>query len=236
MNPSIVWLAALAALLPAAAAADWLVTRDGDRLETRGPWEVRGRLVVFTSAAGTLSSLRLDEVDLEASREATREAAAPPPPAAAEPPAAPPRPALVLTDRDVAHVPRAAAAAAAEPAPDAGPPPDERTAGGKLVVTAWSDRLDLDAGQLEITGSLRNPGPDVATRIELQILLYAASGTLVERTAAELERQVLPAGESTGFVATFPISTSFAAVRFDVRSRGFLGRRAEPDGEEAPDG
>jgi len=38
----------LALALPAAARADWLVTTEGGRVETRGPWEVKGKLVVFT--------------------------------------------------------------------------------------------------------------------------------------------------------------------------------------------
>ena len=84
--------------------ADWLVLADGTRIETAGPWEARGRLVVFTTATGTLSSLRLDEVDLEASHEATRAALeAPPPstPSAVAAPAPAAKPVLVLTDEDV---------------------------------------------------------------------------------------------------------------------------------------
>lgn len=105
------WIA-LAALLAvaggAAASADELVTRDGQVIQTQGPWEVRGKLLVFKLADGTLASLRLDEADLEASerrvaekarraRQAREEAMKPPP----EPKAA----VVVLTDRDVAHAP-----------------------------------------------------------------------------------------------------------------------------------
>ena len=65
------WIA-LAALLAvaagAAASADELVTRDGQVIQTQGPWEVRGKLLVFKLADGTLASLRLDEADLEARR------------------------------------------------------------------------------------------------------------------------------------------------------------------------
>jgi hypothetical protein len=98
------WLtaAALATVATTAARADWLVTLEGARVETRGPWEVRGRMVVFTQTGGTLSSIRLSEVDLEASRAATDEAAAPPPaPAPAEAPPPPPPPVLKLTNADV---------------------------------------------------------------------------------------------------------------------------------------
>ena len=68
------------------AAADWLVTREGASVETRGAWRQEGRLMVFTLADGTLASLRLDEVDLEASRQATEGASQP----AAAPPAGKP--------------------------------------------------------------------------------------------------------------------------------------------------
>src|SRR5262245_62955767 len=92
-------LLALAAAAPAA--ADWLVPRQGNgRVETKGPWQVKGKLVVFTLPDGKLSSLRLSEVDLDASGRATDEAAA----AARATPAAPapaPRPReakVVLTD------------------------------------------------------------------------------------------------------------------------------------------
>lgn len=97
----LVWM--LAGWLTAStAAADWLVTRDGERIETRGAWEARGRRVVFTSTSGTLSSIRLSEIDLEASREATARALLAEAPAQeTPPPPAPPPPALVITTEDV---------------------------------------------------------------------------------------------------------------------------------------
>lgn len=69
-------VATLAAGAPAPAGADWLVMKDGSRVETDGPWKLEGggRLVVFTRPDGTLASLRASEVDLDASGEATREA------------------------------------------------------------------------------------------------------------------------------------------------------------------
>src|SRR3954449_11180111 len=59
----------------APARADWLVTREGGRVETKGPWQVKGKLVVFARAGdGSLASLRATEVDLDASAKATTEA------------------------------------------------------------------------------------------------------------------------------------------------------------------
>ncbi len=92
------WLAA-GLLIPCAASADWLVLRDGARLETRGPVRVEGRRVTFTNASGALVAIAASEVDLEATAAANREAA----PGPASSPAAKPEPVLRLTDADVSH-------------------------------------------------------------------------------------------------------------------------------------
>ena len=68
-------LAALSALaVTGTARADWLVTRDGARLETKGPWKVDGRRVLFTLPNGALSTIRTDEVDLDQSALVTTQA------------------------------------------------------------------------------------------------------------------------------------------------------------------
>ena len=84
------------------ASADWLVTRDGQRVETKGPWKVKRNQVIFTLPNGTLSSLRLSEVDLDLSQQLTVEMSTPrDEPVAEEAPAKPS--VLVLTNRDVAQ-------------------------------------------------------------------------------------------------------------------------------------
>src|SRR6476661_7310749 len=86
----------------APAAADWLVTREGGRIETRGAWKVKNQLVVFTLPNGTLSSLRLSEIDLAASEKATEKAKAPPAPSVPAPSATETgKPRTVLTDVSV---------------------------------------------------------------------------------------------------------------------------------------
>lgn len=80
--------------------ADWLVTQEGKQVQTKGPWEVRRNMVVFTLPNGTLSSMRLSEVDLEKSKELTLRAAQPKVEEEAEPEATKPS-VLVLTNRDV---------------------------------------------------------------------------------------------------------------------------------------
>lgn len=93
------WIVA-GGLLASASGADWLVTRSGERIETEDGWQIKGRMVVFTRPGGTLSSIRLSEIDLEASREATAaaETTARPAPTAAPPPR---RPARVITTDDI---------------------------------------------------------------------------------------------------------------------------------------
>jgi endonuclease YncB( thermonuclease family) len=60
-------LAAFLVLAPAAR-ADWLVYIGGGVQETKGPWEVRGRMIVFHAPNGNLQSIRADGVDLPASQ------------------------------------------------------------------------------------------------------------------------------------------------------------------------
>src|SRR5438270_56327 len=142
-------LLALGAAAAHPARADWLVTRDGGRVETQGPWQLKGKLVVFTRAGdGSLSSLRTADVDLGASAKVTADAkiqAAAPPPAEA-----PKKKLAVLTD---ASFPKAAPpAAAAEKTAD----PDKKAPApsGPVVVGSWQ-RSEGDGG-LVIEGTLHN--------------------------------------------------------------------------------
>ena len=97
-------LLVIAAAAPQAA-ADWLVTTDGEQIETAGPWEVRGRLLVATLVDGRTVSMRASTVDLPASERLTAETArAAEQEPAAEAQAGEPAPrkkaAIVLTDAD----------------------------------------------------------------------------------------------------------------------------------------
>jgi len=94
--------ATLGALLAlgAPAGAEWLILRDGVRLEIRGQPRVETRRVVFTLRDGTLSMLPLAEVDLDA----TAAANLPPVEPAAPAPAATARePIARFTDADFGH-------------------------------------------------------------------------------------------------------------------------------------
>src|SRR5436305_12230750 len=55
-----------------AARADWRVTNDGGRMETKATWQIKGKLVVFTRADNdALASLRASAVYLDASPNAS---------------------------------------------------------------------------------------------------------------------------------------------------------------------
>jgi hypothetical protein len=200
--------AALAAAALAApivpAAADWLVTREGARVETRGAWQVKGKLVVFHTPAGDLSSLRLSEVDLEASRRATqelelarREAAA----ARREPERK--APVFVLTDDKVRHAkPGAAPAAPGKPAPS-------------LTVVSWDRAADPGDGHAVITGTVKNASAFEVSDVTVSIQLLGADGKPLVSGLATLTSTTLPPGQQSGFRAEFPSVTTYTSVKLD---------------------
>jgi len=227
-------LAALACAAAAPAAADWLVLADGGRVETAGPWEVRGGLVVFTLANGTLSSLRASEVDLAASETATEAAkrpAEPPPPAPAKRKAR-----VVMTERDLPPVPVVAATEEGEEAAEgtaqavAAPP----GADPRLVVTDWNATTPDDYDGTIVTGRLRNVSDQLLTRAVVDVLVYNASGTLLGRTSADLPPGPMAPDRVFEFEARLPSVYGVTSARFDVRGVGFL--EDEPGGPagEAP--
>lgn len=206
--------AALGALLagPAPAAADWLVTRDGARIETKGKWRVEGAKVVFDLPNGTMGVLRKTEVDLDASAAAS--AAKSPAPATPAGERAPgqlrdpraPRegkkPVLVVTDKDI----RKKGPAIDEPDPaQVSTQSASSTAGNNgspVVVESWRQALG-DNGEIEIFGVLKNVGADVAGNITVEVQAVGDDGKV--RTAAGfLEKSSLVRDKQTSFRAIFP--------------------------------
>lgn len=223
MRRAALLLVAAALTVAAGGRADWLVTRDGARIETRGAWEQRGAMVVFTLPNGTLSSLRLAEVDLDASEAATAEAERPP---AAEPPPAeaPKEPVLVLTDRDVRRAP---------PPPPPGEEESEAAPGEKgeeaptepVRVVRWENVDRQLAGGVEIGGTLRNDGRAIVTDIKVRVTLVDDKGGRVGSQDAFLAADSLAPGDATTFRAIFPDALGFSgAPRFEVTSRAIVLR------------
>jgi hypothetical protein len=231
--------AALATVLCAAPlAADWLVTRDGGRVETRGAWKVKGKLVVFTradgAAAGQLASLRIVDVDWASSERATAAAAAAAE-AAQAPPAAPsaaPEPKearWVLTDSDFERT------TPPPPAPEkkAEAAPEETDAVGRprvpMAVEGWERKSHPDG--LEIAGTLRNSGNELAAEIGVTVRLYDETGALLATSEGRIGTPALGPGEATAFRASFPGVFTFAEAKFDVRGFGLRIKAVEEEGE-----
>lgn len=216
---TLAWL--VAAALAAPAGADWLVTRDGDKIETKGPWKVDGRRVLFTQPNGTLSSVRTDDVDLDRSSIETARARE----LATTPPAPEPKrePVLRLTEKDLPPVrdldePESATAAK----------PGDATASG-LEVISW-EKTDMQVGDgIEIFGTLRNSGTATITSPTMLVMLYDEDGGLLATNEGTINAGVLQVGRSANFRVAFPGIPDFAAVKFDVQGRGFRTRGAEPE-------
>ncbi len=222
--------------LVAPVAADWLVLHDGTRLETSGPWKEKGRQVIYTGANGALSALRLADVDLEASRAATEEKAierqAPPQPAPATQPSR--ARALVLTDKDIpaaaANEPEEETEADAED--EAGIP--ESTEPVELVT--WSSRESPDVDGLEIIGTVRNRGDDIAAAIRIAVSVSDENGDPVLETRAFLQRASLAPGQSTQFKAPIPgVYTLFGDPEFVLTSDGFSIQGPDPGDQGEPE-
>jgi hypothetical protein len=227
----------LALLLgPSPLRADWIVTRQGERFEIQGTWQLKGKLIVFTLPNGALSSMRADRVDVDASKQATeqakQQAAAPPPAAKAEPKR---KAVIVLTDKDFKKpLPDAAASAAGDaasagaktsgkenPPPAAGPP-------GAVRVVSW-DRVPANeskANSVELTGTVRNTSQDNLTEVTVTADLFDESGSLIGRYPAVVNNQQLPPTESSKFRVVASGVAAFSAIRWETTSKGI--RSAQP--------
>ncbi|MEA2562374.1 MAG: hypothetical protein QOH06_3878 [Acidobacteriota bacterium] len=229
---------ALAAVLAAGPAlpakADWLVTREGARVETKGEWTVKGKLVVFHTSAGKLSSLRVAEVDLDASRRATEDAVAAQAQAAAEPdkPAERKKPLRVITDKDFTP---AAPVSDEKPAeqPDGEPaaPAPGPASGPGVVVETWNQARHPEQNHVLINGTLQNASSDMAADVTLKVMIFNEDGALIATSQAALTEGALPPGEKTAFKAEFPGYFSFATIKFESASRRLKSASDQPPPE-----
>jgi hypothetical protein len=208
------------------------VTRDGGRVETRGPWKTKGKLVVFTRVDGQLSSLRLTDVDLAASERATAEAVAKAKEAAEVKPAPPPEKKearWVMTDKDFRPAPPP------PPKDESKPAAEETDAAGRprlgVVLESW-DRKSLTDG-LEISGTLRNPGDEITADVGVTVRLFDDTGALLATGEGRIASPALGPGESATFRATFPGVFTFAEAKFDPRGYGLRIKAASPPEEAA---
>lgn len=227
------------------AQADVLVIRDGSRIETRGTWEVKGRLVVFTRSDGSLASLRLRDIDLEASRQATEAAAAK---ADKEPSLGgkgksvdgasaqtqPRDAAWVLTDADFSR--RRSMAADGESSESEPTPPDGvPTKASPPVVSSYHREADPVDQHVIVSGTVANQTRTTATAISLDVSLFDEQGNLIEMRRAAVDRKVLLPGAESSFRAEFPDVFNYSAIQFRPTSTNLVtgeGKGPEIPGQE----
>ena len=232
---AVLWTALLVSALTLPARADWLVLRTGERAETRGPWKVKGKLVVFTSAKGNLASLRLADVDLAASERITAEARAEAerPPEAPPPPPPPQKEVRSLTDADFARKPPPAAAdgdeaAKKEGAETEGEPKPEKS---PVAVSSWNQMNRTEGDGLDLVGSLRNTGNLLATDLILTVTVYDDEGSALVTADGVLASTSLPPGGTTSFRVPLPGVFTFARATFETRNVN-VTLDPVPDGEK----
>ncbi len=225
---------ALLGILAAAAspaAGDWLVTRAGGRVETKGPWHTKGKLVVFTQTDGSLASLRLTDVDLEASRKATGEAVAQKEKAAA--PVPPKKKLAVLTDQDFKKPPEVSAVTVTPPAE--GAQPVAPGTGGPLTVGTWK-RVDLPgSGGVEIQGTLHNTTDYLIVNPAIEIRLYDHAGDSMGSASGVLSAGAIQPRGTIDFRVSLPGAFDFAEVRFEPRGLPLDTRPADAQGPQPED-
>ena len=233
----IVLAAAALALGAGAARADWIVTTDGARLETKGPWKVDGRRIVFTQPNGQLSALRADEVDLDQSALATQQAAEEVR-RAAEPKAEPKRePVLRLTEKEIPPTEGdgSGAAAAGEGEAGAAAAPAAAAASSGLEVASWEKAQNAAGDGVDVFGTVRNGGRANITSPSILAMIYGPDGGLIATSEGTVNAGAIGPGGSANFRVSFPGVPDFTAVKFDVQGRGFnVQEAAEAGAEEVP--
>lgn len=187
--------ALLIALCTATAApADWLVTRDGGRVETKGEWRVEGRRVLFTLPNGTLSAMRLSELDLDASRAATEVAKQPPKTDEEAVETSKAEPVLVLTNKDIPQ-------AVDDSGTDDGGLDSGGPGGPGLRVVDWS--AEPDDGGVRVVGRLENGTDRSHSGVGLRVEVRNDDGEVLATASATVTRETLIAGGITTFEARF---------------------------------
>ena len=208
--------------------ADVLVTRDGSRIETQGPWEVKGRQVLFTLPNGTLSAMRASEVDLDASRAATDYVA--PEPVEEAAPVEVAEPVLVLTNKDLPEVVQGSPDGESGAEDNGLKKPVSRE---PVQVVSWKR---VESGlNLEIRGVLRNTGRTIAASVSLEVQVKDEEGEITETAQAFIKNRSLVAGQNTTFRAVLADTFDFSGEPiFNISSTGLtLGGSSFSAGERA---
>lgn len=222
---SLVLVAGLALCRPAA--GDWLVTDEGDRIETRGSWEVQGRLVLFHTPSGMFSSIAANTVDLDKSAaltESMKRAGEAAKVAAPEKAAPRPKARYVLTDADVEHVEEAAPASEPGEFEDGAArrkSPARKSADlakSPLEVKSWNAVLGAGADGISVSGVIKNPSEYFASGIAIEVTVLSLEGDVLASKSVSAEPKALAPGEQGSFRAKFPDVFAVGTALFEITS------------------
>jgi hypothetical protein len=217
------------------ARADWLVTKDGARLETKGPWKVEGRRVVFTLPNGMLSALRADDVDLDQSAAVTAHAVDAAKKAAEPKPEPKKAPILTLTEKDIPPSP----SAGEDTGDDTAAADQSKTAaasGSDLQVISWDKTPTADETGIEVFGTIKNNGQNNITSPSIMVAIYDAAGGLLASNDGSINAGMIAPGKTANFRASFPGIPDFTAAKFDVQGRGFKTNTSEQGTDQGDQG
>jgi hypothetical protein len=202
-------------LATAPTSADWLVTRAGGRVETKGPWQLKGKLVVFTQPDGSLASLRLAEVDLQASEQATAERMEAKASASTDAPSAPKKKLAILTDATIVHSRKEPANKPADP--DAKESSPAAKPQGTVTVANWRRLENADGDGIEIQGTLQNNTDKIAANVSVEVQLYNEAGEQIATASGIAGATSIHPNGLTEFRASFPGVFAFADAKFETK-------------------
>lgn len=227
-------LTVLLVVAAGAAQGDWLVLASGEAVETKGPWTVEGRKIVFTSTRGVLSSVRASSVDVDSSRELTTKKQEEASRVVVPVPTPKRTPVLVLTDADFAKKPAAPDAAGTT----AGEPGVESAAAREPVVVPAADSIEsrlarqmpgapalqimswsarpTGEDQLSIFGTVQNVGSLVTAAITIGVKLIDSEGAAIGTREGAVTATALMPGAQADFEARFEGDPNFSIVEFTV--------------------
>ncbi len=210
------------AVLAATAAAfslagEVLVLKGGTVIEVKQPPVRRGSTAYVTRADGTLLSMPVSEIDLDATVAANR-APAPSPPKDAPAASTPADVARVTKDSPKARV-RITDADVSHPL-DLGPEPttekDKKDQGSGSPRIEVADYTQEKAGTaLNVKGTLRNVGQGSAENVRLKVSAFDEKDQAIDGAAASLSKGVIESGASVEFSASLNVGDkNIASLRF----------------------
>jgi hypothetical protein len=175
--------------------------------------------VVFRLANGTLSSMHLSELDLEASERLTTSRSRPVQKPQKRTRTEPEKSKFIITDDDVKHVNPASARAEGdegEPKISAPAAAREESEGEGVAVSQWDTVYDEAIDGVVPSGTLENRDSRGHQELALAISLVSEGGVPAGRAHAALAKNALKGGESTTFRASFPGVPDFEKAEFGI--------------------